>query len=648
MNTSTILGKKSISVSNSAFILKQLISNIYTGGIDRVLKFDLTPTGGITGYFNDFDDLYEFEISPKGQLSYIEVDLKQFKTDSYLIGYYTDSELDRVTKIRTDKKNRKQCVQGKPCKGTCIAKGIKCRSQLSPNETRHFFTVRNALAVSKGVSLPKGTLGSVAIAGAIAGAGVAGAAIARRNISASNNTSLTTQDLESRRRLKELDVVKRQLNNKLADETDNKRVKQEATKFMETIFSDPSTREIILQNPKARAELLGMIKEIASASAGRSFRDNRERIIQLLENKFGNNSSSKDKTIKTPPVKNTGFSVGEKEVSTALITTNNLLRQPRRRSSWKKAALVGASTVGVPVVSYLALRSKYRSGFKESAEIAKQQANSVKVPSDITGDLLFDGKSITRSRSRLKQANQITFVVGGFGGEEGYNSVRWAKEFKEGIGSDESSTTKREKSTLFDDHHIVAVNNADFDIDSSSTPEQQVERGVELMLRTTLKKGRNLTAVKTAAMAYAYYEKHKLPINLIGYSGGGMATHEAAEILKEMGVEVKVANFASPYWGLTKKVGNSITFVSPNDNASQNRPIREPINIKSVKNHFSYLRNEEVRSKLKDFFDGKLITEKSREQLTSEEKAKAKRKREQLKRIKAAKARKASRLQQRA
>jgi len=286
------------------------------------------------------------------------------------------------------------------------------------------------------------------------------------------------------------------------------------------------------------------------------------------------------------------------------------------------ASIAGAALVATPIAGYFAFRAKYQLGFKQSANEAKKMAEEMKeqVPDDLKGGYKGAGGG---------EANQITFVVGGFAGQGDDNSLQYAQQFvpNKGSGLSDELTKQAEAAgespDMFEDHHVVAINNREFEIrpagkrekfeyDIPLTGQKITDGNVEqfrVMLDAAIKQGKNPVAVETAAKAYAFHLKHPdKPINLLGYSAGGMVTHETAQILKEMGVKnVRVANFGSPYWGLTDKVGDSITFASKNDPAiSQGGvAVRDPIMTNSVVDHFSYLRDADVRRKLKNLFDGK-------------------------------------------
>lgn len=313
-------------------------------------------------------------------------------------------------------------------------------------------------------------------------------------------------------------------------------------------------------------------------------------------------------------------------------------------------AIAGAALIGTPIAGYLAMRERYRSGFTESANMAKAEgekmtgqprpvsdyernlASTVGIVMPTTEkmipDQLYGSTPIMREVSKqalgtkpseMTVAKQITLVANGFDGRGDANGGA-------SVASDLSGAE-------FDDHHIVPISNQGFAAEPGKTGIVKPEDALKAQLSTVLREGRNPVAVRMAATAYAFHRKHPaLPINLVGYSGAGMATHEAAEILKKLNIPVKVANFGSPYFGLTEKVGDSITFNSQRDYVTEKTPVRDEINVSSVKDHSAYLKNDIVRAKLKDFFDDKTIVGEEKKALTKEEKAKMQKRRKAMER----------------
>jgi hypothetical protein len=250
-----------------------------------------------------------------------------------------------------------------------------------------------------------------------------------------------------------------------------------------------------------------------------------------------------------------------------------------------------AALMGIPTASFLAVRAKYRSGFEESAQLAKEQAKDYAVPDDIKAGFRAIADQDPERRTDLesefsgKAPEHITFTVGGFGGDQGKESDFMGKEV----------------SNMFPDHLVVSVESPEFDLtpepgDKVSSPNF-LKKAFKKVAGPVTEKGRNPVAVRVAARAYAYHEKHPdKPINLIGQSGGTMPVREAAEILQKMGVQdVRVASSGGPHFGLTKAKG-SITLTSPNDPMTKlpvvRRLLANQVSVPSVQGHSAYFSSE--------------------------------------------------------
>lgn len=269
----------------------------------------------------------------------------------------------------------------------------------------------------------------------------------------------------------------------------------------------------------------------------------------------------------------------------------------------KQGAIAGAALLGITTTSYLAQKTRYQAGFQKSAELSKEEAEQYNVPDSIQsglrsiGEQSPDSKTIVESKYLGQEPEQITFTIGGFGGENGQEGDYLAEEV----------------SAMFPKHHVVAVESPEFDITGKEGDRVYhpsfIKRAVGTTLGANLKEGRNVVSVRVAARAYAYHQQFPdKPINLIGQSGGTMPVREAAEILKEMGVkDVKVVGAAGPYFGLTKPTG--ITLQSNNDNLKKmvGFLMINPVEIKSAKGHGGYFTEENGGLKEKAVFRRKGI-----------------------------------------
>ncbi|PHJ64921.1 hypothetical protein VF04_03795 [Nostoc linckia z7] len=235
--------------------------------------------------------------------------------------------------------------------------------------------------------------------------------------------------------------------------------------------------------------------------------------------------------------------------STATNTANKL--------AMTSAIAAGAAILGVPTAAYLVQKARFQVGFSKSADMAKEQAKTYKLPDKVfTGFRSIDDQQLPGSsvKSGVKNidtgsvADQITFFAGGIGA----------------VGGLEGDHIGQQISKMLPNHHVVAVETPEQDVsftsgDSVASP-RFLKKAVSALLKDNITKGRSEIAVRIASRAYAYHQKNpNLPINLIGQSGGGMPVRESAEILKRMGVkDIRVATTGSPYFGLTPPVGLSL------------------------------------------------------------------------------------------
>lgn len=133
--------------------LKAIVDSRFTGGIDEIVSLpQLDERGYITFRFRDGKELYDCEISPDDQISYVE---SKLRTDSYLlgrnlpdianyipVGAYTEGVIDGQVKLDKAPGKVKKCPNSKPCGNTCIAKGLRCTSDLGPREKQAMSKVR--------------------------------------------------------------------------------------------------------------------------------------------------------------------------------------------------------------------------------------------------------------------------------------------------------------------------------------------------------------------------------------------------------------------------------------------------------------------------------------------------------------------------
>lgn len=265
------------------------------------------------------------------------------------------------------------------------------------------------------------------------------------------------------------------------------------------------------------------------------------------------------------------------------------------------AIVAGAAVLGVPAVTYAGMVARYRGNLDRSVEKAKKEANTFDVHDPVKAGLEVSPPAAAKGQKGIslkKDAEQVTFVVNGFSGTGGSAGDYFAGQL----------------ARTFKTHHVVGVENPEFDTEPVAEPEKEIKPGsaqefmrdvqinagrIKPMLETVLQRGENPVAIRMAARAYAYNQKHPdKPINLVGVSAGGMVTVEAAEILKRMGVkDVRVVNAGAPYYGIVPQPEKTINLMSDNDIARDAPGFNTPnqVKVNSVKGHTSYFVHEEPR-----------------------------------------------------
>jgi hypothetical protein len=164
---------------------------------------------------------------------------------------------------------------------------------------------------------------------------------------------------------------------------------------------------------------------------------------------------------------------------------------PNQENQLLRALIFGAAIAGVSLTAYYLARARYRAGFSESAKIAKKMAEDIAAsPTD---------------------REQITFVIGGFNNKGGKAGLEQAELYKEFLGN----------------HFILGVENPWYEVDYDTSDPRKPLAILAKGLQALIVDGRNADAVKMAAIAYKnHLENPDKPINLLGYSGGGIVVRE--------------------------------------------------------------------------------------------------------------------------
>jgi hypothetical protein len=257
------------------------------------------------------------------------------------------------------------------------------------------------------------------------------------------------------------------------------------------------------------------------------------------------------------------------------------------------AVAAGAGLLGISAASYLALKARYRSGLKESALQVARDARKID----------------PRSLPDVSGKEQITFASPGFGGHGG----------KERGQEMERKFFKGMQTIMGDSHAVIGLPNEKFNLDPFEPDKWRVKdfdpataysknkvvqaafakEAFKKMIGTTLE-GKNQESLKLATQAYALHLKHpEKPINIVGYSAGGVIAKEAGEHLNLLGVEPKIITVGTPWFGILEPK-NTYDITSNKDAVVAKFPKRNPIYFNDVKEHLGYLPNQKVQKTLRE------------------------------------------------
>jgi len=266
-----------------------------------------------------------------------------------------------------------------------------------------------------------------------------------------------------------------------------------------------------------------------------------------------------------------------------------------RRVLGTGSTITAAVILQVGLFSYNKAKDRYRGGFGESAEAAKEAAKGG-----------IDVAKVPASKP------YITFAIDRMGDHN--------------TGNLESELKKSDP--FFKKHHIVTIGSNDFEAGTKIKPNPvippplqesfQAYEATSKRLNQMIIRGRDPQAVALAAHVIAYRKVYpNKQINLVGDHDGGMVVNEAAEILmkhnKKLAQNLRIVNLGTPSFGLTKKVatdddgstGRTVTISAGNDPTNM-FPKQGNIQINSIKsgNVKDYFANDAAKSAIKGTLGG--------------------------------------------
>jgi hypothetical protein len=181
--------------------------------------------------------------------------------------------------------------------------------------------------------------------------------------------------------------------------------------------------------------------------------------------------------------------------------------------------LTVALLAGISTRSYQEMRTKYKEGLNESAQMAMQRAESHPIERTNKPDLLFTVGGFASTGSRSERIRDLMTP------QDGSPQERWFAKTQ----------------------HVIPVQSKEFDIEPTAASPRLANgsynpaylghvarQGMGRYLQN-LQRGRNDAAVDLAASLYAHGRRYKeANLNLLAHGAGGNVTDEAIEILSRM------------------------------------------------------------------------------------------------------------------
>lgn len=206
--------------------------------------------------------------------------------------------------------------------------------------------------------------------------------------------------------------------------------------------------------------------------------------------------------------------------------------------------VIGSVLLGITALTYTNLKDRYTGNFHRSVDLARDRASGIPV------------------EKVKKSSTAITFTVDGF---DHSDDPEKGQKLKEAL--------LKADPEFFDSQHMIAVPGPEFtmldetpaDITGRMREFVRTVKGTQRLLGNAVINGYNPQAIDLAARVMAYHQQYPdKQINLVGHSAGGMAIHEAGEIIKRMtpagptlAANLRVVTLGTPSFGFVGKVTNS-------------------------------------------------------------------------------------------
>lgn len=242
-----------------------------------------------------------------------------------------------------------------------------------------------------------------------------------------------------------------------------------------------------------------------------------------------------------------------------------------------KAASI-ATAVGLPVITYLAIRGRYRANMKATFNNAVKKAESLIV--DIPNE-----------------AKSVTFAMPGFTG------IPNSKITTDKLGYILQKTKPTTKVITLENKRFNVNNPLEY-TDKNWGIKQLVEMP-KTVFRTLVKQGRNEEAENMLSQVLAAKrQRPDLDINLFGTSAAGNVVYEVSEHLTSLGIKHKGITIGTGYYGLSKPSSTIKNFTHKLDPYTTLIPKINTTYTASGKNHNmkEYLKDSKIRNEISNYF----------------------------------------------
>lgn len=238
-----------------------------------------------------------------------------------------------------------------------------------------------------------------------------------------------------------------------------------------------------------------------------------------------------------------------------------------------------AAAIGLPVVTYLAIKGRYRVGMKRTLN------NAIKKADNIILDIPNDIKSTTF-------------------GMPGFTGIPNSKITTEKLGYILEKSKPNTKVFMLENKKFNVNNPLDYS--EKGWGKKQLIEMPKTVFRTLVKQANNPEVENMLAHAIAAKKQRPdININLFGVSAGGNVVQEVSEHLTTLGIKHKGITIGTGYYGLANPSKTIKNYTNLLDPYTALVPKFNTTYTKSGKGHNikEYLKDPIIRKEINDYFD---------------------------------------------